>query len=45
MSAEHVLVDVAAPAGPAGDDEGAVPGGPGWGCDVDEDVLRAHPVP
>jgi L-alanine-DL-glutamate epimerase-like enolase superfamily enzyme len=22
-----------------------VPDGPGWGCDVDEDVLRAHPWP
>ena len=22
-----------------------VPGGPGWGCDVVEDVLRAHSVP
>ena len=22
-----------------------VPGGPGWGADVDEDVLRAHPWP
>jgi L-alanine-DL-glutamate epimerase-like enolase superfamily enzyme len=21
-----------------------IPPGPGWGCDVDEDVLRAHPV-
>ncbi len=22
----------------------AVPAGPGWGCDVREDVLAAHPV-
>jgi galactonate dehydratase len=21
-----------------------IPSGPGWGCDIDEDVLRAHPV-
>jgi len=24
------------------DGEIVVPGGPGWGCDVVEDVLRAH---
>jgi galactonate dehydratase len=22
-----------------------IPSGPGWGADVDEDVLRAHPWP
>jgi galactonate dehydratase len=22
-----------------------VPGGPGWGCDIDEDVARRHPAP
>ena len=27
------------------DGELLVPGGPGWGCDVVEDVLRAHPLP
>lgn len=26
------------------DGELVVPAGPGWGCDVDEDVLGAHPV-
>jgi len=26
------------------DGELVVPGGPGWGCEVREDVLRAHPV-
>ena len=26
------------------DGELVVPGGPGWGCDVREDVLAAHPV-
>ena len=26
------------------DGELVVPSGPGWGCDVVEDVLRAHPV-
>jgi len=27
------------------DGELTIPGGPGWGADVDEDVLRAHPWP
>ena len=26
------------------DGELVVPAGPGWGCDVDEDVVRAHPA-
>jgi L-alanine-DL-glutamate epimerase-like enolase superfamily enzyme len=28
----------------ARDGELVVPSGLGWGCDVDEDVLAAHPV-
>jgi L-alanine-DL-glutamate epimerase-like enolase superfamily enzyme len=27
------------------DGELVVPAGPGWGCDVREDVLREHAVP
>jgi len=27
------------------DGELLVPSGPGWGCDVREDVLRSRPVP
>ena len=26
------------------DGELVVPAGPGWGCDIREDVLRSHPV-
>jgi len=27
------------------DGELIVPDRPGWGCDIDEDVVRAHPLP